>query len=342
VGPADLVEDLVVSLLQARYSWPLALLLASVGCGNSPAATPKDPVETASAGAKADEIVIADTATLAVPLSLPSQLYVERDAAVLARSSGVVEALKVDLGARVGTGQELARLESADQAIVLGQAQEAFQNTKQQVERQRALATAGVVTRADSERVEFEHRQATLALRKAQRDLDLTRIVAPFSGVVTGRTARIQRMVKPGDSLFRVTAMEPVLAAVHVPEGSAGAVRVGADARVIDGDGDTARARVVRASPIIDAASGTREMVLQLSPGSRLTPGSTVTVRLGAERRRVLSIPRSAVAREGYALVWEDSRTVLRPITLGAELEGDRVEVVSGLAPGDKVVRGGP
>jgi membrane fusion protein, multidrug efflux system len=339
-----LVEDLVMTLTRTEWVWPVILLLASTACRNSsPAVTAKHPVETASsAGASPDEIVVADTATMTVPLSLPSQLYVERDAAVLARSSGMVEALLVDLGARVAAGQQLARLESADQAIALGQAREAFENTKQQVERQRALATAGVVTRADSERVEFEHRQATLALQKAQRDLDLTRIVAPFSGVVTGRTARIQRLVKPGDSLFRVTAMAPVLAAVRVPEGSAGAVRVGADARVIDGAGDTARARVVRASPIIDAASGTREMVLQLALRSRLTPGSTVTVRLGAERRRVISIPRSAVAREGYALVWDDSRTILRPITLGAELEGDRVEVVSGLAPGERVVRSGP
>ncbi len=101
------------------------------------------------------------------------------------------------------------------------------------------------------------------------------------------------------------------------------------------------KAKVVRASPIIDAASGTREIVLQLAPGSRLIPGSTVTVRMGTEPRQVLSIPRSAVAREGYALVREENRTVLRPITLGAELEGGRVEVLSGLAPGEKVVRGG-
>ncbi len=161
---------------------------------------------------------MADTATMAVPLALPSQLYVERDAAILARSTGVVEALLADLGRRVSAGQELARLESTDQAIALDQAREAFDNTKQLVERQRALATAGVVTRADSERVEFEHRQASLALKKAQREIDLTKIVAPFSGVVTGRTARVQRLVNPGDSLFRVTALEPVLAAVHVPE----------------------------------------------------------------------------------------------------------------------------
>ena len=106
--------------------------------------------------------------------------------------------------------------------------------------------------------------------------------------------------------------------------------------------GPRPEARVMRASPIIDAASGTREMVLQLAPGSRLTPGSRVTVRIGSEPRQVVSIPRTAVAREGYALVLDENRTILRPITLGAELEGDRVEVVSGLAPGERVVRGDP
>ena len=76
-----------------------------------------------------------------------------------------------DLGTRVSAGQPLARLESADQRIALAQAQEKFDNTQQSVERQRALKMAGVVTVADSERVEFEHREALLELRKAQRDL---------------------------------------------------------------------------------------------------------------------------------------------------------------------------
>src|SRR4030042_4761545 len=94
-----------------------------------------------------------------------------------------------DLGSRVSAGQALARLESADQRIALAQAEEKFANTKQSAERQRALKAAGVGTVADSERVEFEHREAALRLRQAQRDLELTRIVAPFTGVVTERKA---------------------------------------------------------------------------------------------------------------------------------------------------------
>ena len=69
--------------------------------------------------------------------------------------------------------------------IALAQAREQSANAEQRVVRQRALKSQGVVTAADSERVELEYREAELSLRKAQRDYDLTVVVAPFGGVVT-------------------------------------------------------------------------------------------------------------------------------------------------------------
>jgi hypothetical protein len=81
--------------------------------------------------------------------------------------------------------------------------------------------------------------------------------------------------------------------------------------------------------------------VLQLDRAARLMPGSSVTVELGAERRQVVSMPREAIAEEGYALVWADDRATLRAVTLGADLGDGRVEVLSGLAPGETVVRSG-
>jgi RND family efflux transporter MFP subunit len=287
--------------------------------------------------------VVADTATVDIPIELPSQLYVEHDAFIVARSAGIVESILVDLGSRVAAGQQLARLENVDQRIGLAQAREKFTMTRQTVERQRELKAAGVVSQADSERVESEHREALLTLRQAQRDYELTRIVAPFSGVVTRRTTRVHQVVNSGDSLFRLTAMKPVLAAIHVPEPSGGQIGVGAEAQVIGVDGSTARARVIRASPVIDAASGTREMIVQLQENHRrLAPGSSVSVRLGSERRQVVTIPKSAVNPDGYALIWADAKTILRPLQLGREIADGRIEVVSGLAPGEKVIRNGP
>ena len=154
--------------------------LAAVACGG-PAADGNDQrvAETSSGAMPASSLVTADTVTVDLPLSIPAQLYVEHDAAIYARSAGIVESILVDLGSRVTAGQLLGRLESADQSIALAQARDRHADAIVQAERQRALKTAGVVTQADSERVELDLRSATLALQKAQRDYDLTRIVAP-------------------------------------------------------------------------------------------------------------------------------------------------------------------
>lgn len=320
-------------------------LLCVAGCGGTAdGADPSADLQTTALAGDlpADALVTVDSTTVEAPLSLAGQLYVERDAVVLARAAGLVETIGVDLGSRVGAGQLLARLESTDQEIALARAAEDAANAERIAVRQRALAEVGGVTAAELDAAESELRRARIQLRQAERDMALTRVTAPFAGVVTARMARARRLVGVGDSLFRVTATSPLLVSVRVPERAAGLIRTGTSARVTGLNGKPARARVIRASPAIDAGSGTREFVLQVESGSRLMPGASVTVELGAESRRVLAMPSEAVVENGYALVWADSRTTLRPVTLGASLADGRVEVVSGLAPGETVVRSAP
>jgi RND family efflux transporter MFP subunit len=328
-----LVEDVVMKR-SARVLSLACAALAATGCRDEPKAAKAETPVTSLA------LLTADTTTIDAPLALPSQLYVEHDAVVAARSSGTVESVLADLGTRVEGGQLLAKLESIDQEIALGQAENAYADAERLVRRTRELTRSGAATVADSDRAEMQDRQAELALKKARRDYELTRIAAPFGGVVTSRLARARRLVAPGDTLFRVTAMSPLLARVRVPE-TAGEVRVGTAAAVVATTGATATARVQRASPAIDAASGTRVDVLVIAPGSSLAPGASVSVRLGRERRRIVAVPRDAIGEDGYALVWENGHTALRAVTLGADLGGGRVEVVSGLAAGERLARPG-
>lgn len=321
---------------RARYGLLLAgAALTAMGCGDEP---PRAKAETPVTSLA---LLSADTMTVDAPLTLPSQLYVEHDAVVAARSAGMVEAVLADLGTRVDAGQLLARLESVDQEIALGQAENAYANAERLVRRTRELTRSGAATVADSDQAEMQDRQAELALKKARRDYELTRIAAPFAGVVTSRLARPRRLVGPGDTLFRVTAMSPLLARVRVPETGAADIRPGNEAEVAALSGRTAKAKVVRASPAIEPASGTREVVLEIAPGSALAPGASVSVRLGRERRRVVAVPRDAIGEDGFALVWENGRTALRAVTLGADLGNGRVEVVSGIAVGERLARPG-
>jgi RND family efflux transporter MFP subunit len=188
--------------------------------------------------------------------------------------------------------------------------------------------------------VEFQLRQADIARRKARRDVELTRVVAPFAGVITARVARPSRFVAVGDTLYRITEQSPLFARVRIPETSARRLRVGDAAVVVAATGENNTARILHAAPFVDAASGTRELVLQVERGSAdLLAGSSVTVRLGREPRRVTTVPRAAIAPEGYAVVVDNGRSTLRTVTIGRDVGNGRVEVLSGLSAGEKLAR---
>lgn len=310
-----------------------AALLAACGSDPSPreaSATPP-PAEPA-------QPIAAETATVAVPLELPAQLYVDHDAMVIARTEGIIESVYVDLGARVREGQLLARLESVDQDIAVAQAQEALDNARRILDRQRILAESGFVAPSDSELAATQMQHAALELRQAQRNRDLTRIVAPFNGAITARLARPRRLVAPGDSLFQVTALRPLLVSVRVPEVPSRSITLGSPGQVVAPGIGTVPARVLRASPTVDAGSGTREIILQVAAHAGLRPGTAVTVRLGAERQQVVAVPDHAVVDSSYVLVWEDGRATVRPVQLGALLPDGRRVITSGLEPGERLV----
>jgi cobalt-zinc-cadmium efflux system membrane fusion protein len=305
------------------------LVVFAAGCGDD--AVPQARATPSGDGAT----VTVESLTVRMPLSFTAQLYVDHDAPVLARTTGVIESVHVDLGSSVQEGQLLATLEQVDQEIALARAREASLVANRALVRIRALAESGLSSPADSELARSEATQAELALRQAQRDFDLTQVRAPFSGSVTSRLARPRRLVSPGDSLFRVTALAPLLASVRLPE-SAGSVTRGSSVQVATPAGNLT-GRVVRVSAVVDAASGTREVIVQVAGHASLLPGTTVTVRVGSERRRVLAVPRSVVRDDNYVIVVENGRTQMRPVQLGGELPDGRLEVTGGLTAGERL-----
>jgi membrane fusion protein (multidrug efflux system) len=347
------VEDLVVMLrvtlptivrsshvARAARVVGAAGIVGALACGGQHDGAQPRSISTAEAAAAPLAQFTVDTATVSVPLELPAQLYVEHDAVVVARASGTVDSLYAELGEHVSAGALLARLESADQEIALSSARAAYDNLTRVAARSRALTASGGMTQADSEQVEFQLGQADIALRKAQRGVDLTRVTAPFDGVVTSRSARPRRFVAEGDTLFRVTELAPLFARIRVPEASARLLRVGERATVVGAGGAVSDATVARAAPIIDAASGTRELVLRVQhPRGELIAGASVVVRLGVAQRNALVVPRAAIAPDGYALVVDNGRSTVRPVTLGGDAGGGRIEVMSGLTAGERLAR---
>ena len=305
------------------------LLLAACKSAPPDAKAPTTTIPTSS--------MLVDTATVTSPRSFTGQVYVEHDVAVAARAAGMIDSLSVQLGSEVRSDAVMASIEHRAQEIELARAQVVVDRARNARLRSRALSPSGGVAVADSERVEEDLREAELALLKARREMDLTRVVAPFSGRVMARYVRPRQLVAVGDTLFRVVETSPLLVRVRVDDATATSVRIGDRATIVAANGVTRdQARVLFTAPALDAASGTREVILRLD-GVRFLSGQSVTAEMGSERRHVLVAPRAGLSPEGFALVVDDARTTLRPVVLGVAVDGDRVEIVSGLSAGERL-----
>jgi membrane fusion protein (multidrug efflux system) len=202
---------------------------------------------------------------------------------------------------------------------------------------------------AVAEIAELQHRVGELKSEIAQAELDLSRaqLRAPFAGYITRRTVDIGQRVRQLETLFNLGAFSPLFADVYVPEREAHGVRAGQPVEVRLGSDDkaTVAARVIRLSPVVDQASGTVKVTVEVPARNQLfRPGAFVRVAIRTDvRAGVVLIPKRAVMEEdgeSYVFVSASGKANRRKINLGYESEG-MVGVRGGLSEGQEVVVAG-
>jgi membrane fusion protein (multidrug efflux system) len=143
--------------------------------------------------------------------------------------------------------------------------------------------------------------------------------------------------------LYRLSDFEPLLAPVQVPERELSRLhlRQRAYLTVEPYPGERVDASMLRISPVVEAATGTIKVTLQVAPRDLLRPGMFARVYIETESRDdALVIPKSALSLEiigDTVFVAADGIAARREVELGFE-EGDFVEVSSGVEEGDAVV----
>lgn len=216
----------------------------------------------------------------------PSHLMVDQEVTVAARVTGIVDSIAVDRGAVVKKGQVLATLDPREFDASMRQAKEDMDLKKAEFDRAQSLATSRVMSAQDldTKRAEFQVAVATWEKAKAIRDYAVIR--APFTGIVTEKYARLgQKVIEDrNEPLFKITAVEPLLARVYLPEEELLNVRTGDKVEVTADRFPEARTtgEVQFISPTVDAASGTFQVVIHVrreAARTVLRPGISVKVR---------------------------------------------------------------
>ena len=180
-----------------------------------------------------------------------------------------------------------------------------------------------------------------------------TRITAPFAGVITVRYADTGSLISAGTAsstqstpVVRLSQISVLRLVLPVPESIAGQIRLGDPVKVhVQALNQDSIGKVSRFADALDPQTRTMESEIDFqNPDGKLMPGMYVEATLGvAAKKDVLTVPLEAVesnGSEGSVLVVNSQNTLEeRKVQLG--LQGStRVEVLSGLSDGERVVVG--
>jgi RND family efflux transporter MFP subunit len=298
---------------------------------------------------------------LARSLEVSGSLVAVNSAFVKARVAAEVQSVAVREGDRVRAGQVLAQLDPTEFNLRLRQAEQQAQAARSQLDiaqralqNSRSLVAQGFISATALENAVSTEAGAQATLQAALASVDLARkaradatVSAPISGLIA------QRLVQPGErvpvdaKLLEIVDLSRLELQASVAPENAGLLRVGATARLkVDGIDGYVGARVVRINPSAQAGSRSVIAYLELEPHPALRQGLFARGSIDLERRQALLLPLSAVRTDQaqpYALRLDGTQVTQRTLSLGLRGqsgEDEAVEVLQGLAEGDRVLAG--
>jgi multidrug efflux pump subunit AcrA (membrane-fusion protein) len=182
---------------------------------------------------------------------------------------------------------------------------------------------------------------ARTAIAIPETDMPYGTLRAPFTGAVTKKMADAGEVTTPGRPLVQIEDTRNLHLDLVVPEEELQSIKAGQRLEVrFDSRGKTVKGHVSEIIPSADPASRTFIAKIELPSGADVLPGVYGRVRLPHGERTALRVPVSAVLVRGQienVFVIEGEIARLRPVRT-RPIDGRFVEIVSGLAEGDRVV----
>jgi RND family efflux transporter MFP subunit len=185
--------------------------------------------------------------------------------------------------------------------------------------------------------------QAQAAVTESSTTVGFTRIRAPFDGLITAKLLDPGAMASPGVPLLVMEDPSRFRLEASVDESQIGVVKLGATVPVVIDSlgGQEIVGKVVQILPAADPASRTFTVKVVLPSNPLIRSGVFGRARFSRGQREALSVPPTALLQRGQLdavyVVSKDGLATLRYVTLGKPSSGN-VEVLSGLADGDRVV----
>ena len=301
---------------------------------------------TAAAGAAELPFAVGQVQMQTVPQERDYDAVIEavQQATVSAQTSGRIVEINFDVDDYVSKGSVLLRFRDTEQRATLQSAQARAQEAQADYTRVKDLLDRKLVARAAFDKAQADLKAAQATLDRAREQFEHTVVRAPYSGFVTKRFVEVGETANVGQPLMSGISLDALRATVSVPEEVINTVREHSRARVIfTSDGDrSVEVDKLTFFPYADPQTHTFKVRLQLPPDQKgVYPGmfAKAAFMVGEEQRLV--VPFAAVTHRSEVtavyVVDAQGRVSMRQVRLGRSLPDDKVEVLAGLADGERV-----
>jgi HlyD family secretion protein len=328
------------------------------------------------AGPLTVELSVVKRGTVSRRITVVGNLIGDATVSVVPRVGGRMQEISVRLGDRVNRGQRIAKIEDFELVEQVKQAEAAQEVSKATIrqreadlqlaetnaERSRNLFARQLLPKQtlDDTEARYQAAVAQLDLARAQATqsnarldelritLANTIITSPVNGFVARRAADPGAFVSQNAPIVDVVDISRVRLVANVVEKDLKEIRAGDQASVeVDAfPGEMFMGRIARVAPVLDPATRTAPIEIEIPNGDyRLKPGMYARIGIvSGEQKDALVVPANSVVdsggRRGVFLAQENNTAMFRPVRVGVE-EPEQVEILEGVAEGDRVVTTG-
>jgi RND family efflux transporter MFP subunit len=319
-----------------------------------------------------DSGVVVETHTAPAALTVTATKMVETPWALGVNASGVIQPwqeaiisaqlagsqlidIRADVGDSVTRGQVLARFDAdmllAERKLLLAsvaQAQALANQAHVDHERAKQLKTGGGISAQSllAAQTQRETTAAQLAMAQAQLatnslQLHYIEVRAPDDGIISTRNATLGTVGAVGQELFRLIRAGRLEWRGELTAAQITQVTLGQHVKLALPDGSEASAQIRQIAPTLDSHNRLLTIYATLAPGSHARAGMFVNGTIILEQKIARVVPAaSVVIRDGRSYVFhlKDNNSVEQMPVQVARRQGDGVDIISDLVPGDAVI----
>ena len=300
------------------------------------------------------QVITVGNAPAAGTIRVDGQVEAVRQGLLSSQANGRVSTVDVRAGQSVSAGQTLLRIDASDATpdVQANQASLAAANARlneaeAEFRRAQQLRLHDYISEAALQRAEAslraaqaEHSAAAAGVAGARTRAAWHTLTAPYAGRVTAVLVSAGDLAVAGKPMVRLYAPGAMRVIAHIPESLGASIQTGS-AQVSGSDNIMRPVTTWQLVPAVDPDTHSVEVRADLPPTSSLQPGQFASLWLPSSKASHLDIPLTALVKRSELtavyVVDQAGHNRLRQIRLGA-VQGNRVEVLAGLSPGEQIV----